>query len=233
MDEFFSSAGLHIIALQEVEPRVMGSCVAPLHHVQNHADVHGLDGTQMWVLHSLTKFATQSVPINARMLRVTLCIDGRTLHIISAHAPTECDDPLDKDAFWSQLDIAFVWLYPVVLGLFVWTPMQLLDPLCATALVLSLQLQESDNGMSLLVCVVLPIIWQLSTRFLMAHPRGPIIVVIPGGLTTLPYQVFLFLLCKSAVLTMISTCRPWCVLTTSCFVNLFPSPFSGVMLWMN
>ena len=58
------------------------------HHTMYKAQ--GLDGTQIWVLHSLTKFVTASVPISPRMLRITFCTEGRTVHIISAHAPTEC-----------------------------------------------------------------------------------------------------------------------------------------------
>ena len=91
LGEVFSSAGLHIVALQEC--RTQGDGIVRGSHntmYKTSADAHELDGTQIWVIHSLVKFVTQSVPVSPRMLRVTLCIDGKTLHIISARAHRVC-----------------------------------------------------------------------------------------------------------------------------------------------
>ena len=57
------------------------------------------------LLFSLLPFMSRNLSTHGRTLRITLCSNGRTLHIISAHAPTDCADPVDKDAFWSQLDL--------------------------------------------------------------------------------------------------------------------------------
>ena len=68
------------------------------------ADHQGLDGTQIWVRHELSKLVTESVPISTRILRITLCMQGKAVHIFSAHAPTEAAESATKDAFWSLLD---------------------------------------------------------------------------------------------------------------------------------
>ena len=50
------------LLFRSVEPQVTGSCVVLAAPCTNQCRRPWLDGTQTWVLHSLTKFVTESVP---------------------------------------------------------------------------------------------------------------------------------------------------------------------------
>ena len=144
LDEIFSSAGLHIVALQECQGDGI-TCGSHNTMCKTSADAQGFDGTQIWVLHSLTKLNTESVSINPRLLRITLCGDGRTMHIISARPLSECADPVDKGAFWSQVGLHLSRLSSttslISIDANATVGSVVCDSICPVAL-----LQESENG---------------------------------------------------------------------------------------
>ena len=81
----------HSAELEEVFSSDIAGVLRGEHYTtyKTSADRQGLDGTQIWVRHDLAKLVTESVPICPRMLRITLCLQGAVVHIISAHAPTD------------------------------------------------------------------------------------------------------------------------------------------------
>ena len=137
LDEVFSSASLHIVPL--LECRTQGDGFMRGSHYtmyKTSADVLGLDGTQICIYesHEICHGICSHQPTHAAHHVV---YRWQNIHIISAHAATECADPWSRMPFGLRLICIFCLVCPVAPRSSALTPMQQLDPLFVTALVLS------------------------------------------------------------------------------------------------
>ena len=67
------------------------------------ATSHGVDGSQIWVRHDISRYVTAVKVISPRLLRVVIQDGVVKLHVISGHGPIEAASSDEKNSFWIDL----------------------------------------------------------------------------------------------------------------------------------